>query len=271
MRILAARVAACAMLVFAALIGTSGAQTPSPSPSPVPTPVAFSAHAHGNATFVMQSGTYSGTVQLGLAKRANLTRVDVLSLKSDSFPVPPISITVVLDQAARKFTAWSDATKLYYVQSLSPFPSPTPAGSPSTSPSPRPRGGTSPFSKLEVFEMTMKLIGHTMTLGVPTTGMSFDLQVRNKGDKGTSHMTATTQLADDFAAFPMTADVSVEPGASPLSAKISYAVDDLSRAAPPAAFFAVPAGYREATSLIGVIFPGRPTATQKPSPKPTPR
>jgi hypothetical protein len=275
MRIHAARIAACATLLCSALIGTGGAQTPSPAPSPVPTPVAFSAHAHANATFVMQSGTYSGTVQLGMAQRANLTRIDVISIKSDTFPVPPISVTVVVDRTARKMTAWSDATKLYHVQSLLPgaLPSiaPRPTGSPSASPSPRPQGGTSPFSKLEVFEVTMKLIGHTATLGVPTTGMSFDMQVRNRGDKATSHVTATTQLADEFAAFPMSFDVSVEPGAAPLSAKISYAVDELTRDVPPAARFTVPAGYTEAPSLIGIIFPGRPTASPKPSPKPTPR
>jgi len=114
----------------------------------------------------------------------------------------------------------------------------------------------------------MKLIGHTMTLGIPTTGMSFDLQVRNKGDKATSHVSATTQLADEFAAFPMTLDLSVEPGAAPFSAKIAYAVDDLTREVPAATRFAVPAGYAEAPSLIGVIFPGRPTA--KPAPTQTP-
>ncbi len=89
----------------------------------------------------------------------------------------------------------------------------------------------------------MKLTGHVVTAGVATTGLSFDMQVRNKGDKATSHVTATTQLADEFAAFPMTLDVSVEPGAAPFGAKLAYVVDDLVHALPPAARFE----YRPAT------------------------
>ncbi len=258
MRIHGAPIAAVVVLAFAALASASGAQTPTASPSPVPTPVAFSAHAHCNATITTQSGTYSGTVALAMAQRANLTRVDVLSIKSDSFPVPPIGVTLVIDRAARKLTAWSDATKRYHVQSLVPGAKPSAAPSASPPASPSPRSGASPFSKLEVFEMTIKLIGHTMTLGVPTTGMSYDMQVRNKGDKATFHLNAVTQLADDFAAFPMTAGVSMEPGSSPFGAKIAYAVDDLTRDVPPATRFEVPAGYAEAPSLVGVIFLGRP-------------
>jgi hypothetical protein len=266
MRIHAARIAACAMLSFAVLASAGGAQTPSSSPSTVPTPVAFSAHAHCNATFTMQSGTHSGTVQLGMAHRANLTRIDVLSIKSDSFPVPPISVTVVVDQTARKLTAWSDATKLYYVQSL--VPPALASASPRPSASPRATVAGSPFSKLDVFEVTMKLIGHTTTLGLPTTGMSFDMQVRKTGDTATSHVAATTQLADDFNAFPMTFDLSVEPGAAPFNAKVSYVVDDLTRDVPPATRFQVPAGYGKASSLFGVVFSGRPAAKPPVTPAP---
>ena len=121
-----------------------------------------------------------------------------------------------------------------------------------------------------MLSVTLKLTGHTTTAGVPTTGLSFDLQVQNKGDTAATHVTATTQLADEYAVFPMTADISVEPGTAPFSAKLGYAVDDLTRGMPPATSFAVPAGYREAPSLIGVIFPGRGPSRSTPAPSPSP-
>jgi len=92
-------------------------------------------------------------------------------------------------------------------------------------------------------------------------------------DGGVISVTATTQLADDFAVFPVTLDVSLEPGAVPFVARLSYAVDDRSRGAPAAARFEVPAGYSEATSLMGVIFPqrrgGGTSPVQPPSTRPT--
>jgi hypothetical protein len=124
-----------------------------------------------------------------------------------------------------------------------------------------------------VLDVTLRLTGHTTTAGLATTGLAFDLLVRNTGDQATSHVAATVQVADDFAAFPVTLDVSLEPGAAPFGAKLSYAVDDLTRGMPAMARFQVPAGYTEASSLMSVIFPGRPNAVPTPvrsaSPLPT--
>ncbi|MDB5073429.1 MAG: hypothetical protein JWM87_4540 [Candidatus Eremiobacteraeota bacterium] len=284
-----ARIAACAIAAAVALAGQAGAQTASPSPTPVsaptaaPAPAGFSAHAHANVTVVTPSGTYGGTAQLGMAQRASRTRIDVLSLKSESVPIPPIAATVVINRQANTLTVWSNTTKLYRVQ---PFlPRAAPSTSPRASATPRPRAtmqpspspgpvsrGTSPFAKLDVLSVTLKLTGHTTTAGLPTTGLSFDLQVKNKGDAGPTHVTATTQLADEYAVFPMTIDISVEPGTAPFSAKLGYAVDDLTPGMPPTASFTIPAGYREAPSLFGVIFPGRSPRmpSRAPSPSPSP-
>ena len=259
-----ARAAAFAALPFLVLAHAAGAQTPKPSPTPAPTPVAFSAHAHANVTVTMQNGPVSGIAQLGVAKRGNLVRIDVLSVKSDTFPVPPITATLVIDHNANTVTAWSDTTRLYHVQPLLPRASPTPAAGATPRPT-RQGGGVSPLSKLDVFEMSLKLTGHTTTAGIPTTGMTFDLQVRNKGATASSHVTAATQLADNFAMFPMSIDVSMEPGATPFNAKLAYAVDDFTPGLPALTRFDVPAGYADAGSLLGVIFPNRRPATPAPT------
>jgi hypothetical protein len=273
-----------AVLAVFAVAHAAGAQTPKPSPSPAPTAVAFSAHAHANVTVVTQGTTFTGSLQLGVAVRTNLMRFDILSVKSDSIPIPPLSVTAVLDRGANTLTVWNDTTKQYRVQPFLPraaasaLPRPP---SPSASTSPRPRApfprGRSPLADLEVLSLTLKMTGHTTTSGLPTTGLSFDLQVQRKADKMPSHVMATTQVADEFSALPMTLDVSVEPGMAPVSAKLSYAVDDLARSAPPLDSFKVPAGYTEAPSLLAVIFQRgsmprpMPSAMPMPSPSPSPR
>jgi hypothetical protein len=273
------RVAACALLPVLAAWSSAGAQTPPASPAPTaPASAGFAAHAHANVTVVVQGATYTGSAQLGVAQRAGLTRVDVLSLRSDSFPVPPITVTVVIDRRANTLTAWSDATKLYRVQPFVPAPArsatprPRATSRPTATPSPAVRG-TSPFAKLDVLEVSLKLTGHTTTAGLPTTGLAFDLQVRNKGEQATSHVAATAQIADDYIAFPVTLDLSLEPGAAPFGAKLSYAVDDLTNTVPPPSRFAIPAGYTEASSLMSVIFPRRaspvPSPARAASPGPT--
>jgi hypothetical protein len=264
-----AAIPAGALLAAVAVGHAAGAQTPRPNPSPMPTTAAFSAHAHANVTVVTQGTTFSGSLQLGVAQRANLTRIDILSVKSDTIPIPPIVVTAVLDRGANTLTVWNDTTKQYRVQPFLPRPAASATPRPRASARPA-RSGTSPFKNLEVLEATIKLTGHTTTAGVATTGMSFDLQVRSKNQQGLSHVTATTQLADDYAVFPMTLDVSLEPGgAAPFNAKLSYAVDDLTPGSTGTTSFSVPAGYTEASSLAGVLFaPRRPTASPAPTPKP---
>jgi hypothetical protein len=249
---------------------------PAPSSSPVPTTAPFSARAHVDVSVAGQGRTMTGAVQLGMAQRANLTRIDVLSVKSDTLPVPPVSVTVVIDRRANTVAAWSDTTKLYHVQPFIPRPpaSPSPKASPTpaprTSPSPQPARG-SPFAGLDVLSLTIKLIGHTMTQGIPTTGLSFDLQVAKKGETVPTHVSATTQLADEYAAFPLTLDVAVEPGgAMPFKANLAYAVDQITRDDPPASRFEIPRGYADAGSLLGVVFP-RSTSAARPSKTPPPR
>jgi hypothetical protein len=251
------------MVPLAGLASAAGAQTPSPAPSP--SPVAFAARAHADVTVDMQGRTLTGDAQLGLSMRANLTRVDVLSVKSDAMSLPPITVSLVIDRTAHTIAVWNDVTKLYHVQSL--LPSGSASASPKASPSPKASGvpraapqAASPFGNLDVFAMTVKLTGHTTTGGLPTTGMSFDLQVAKKGETVPSHVTAAAQLADEYAAFPMSIQISVKPAAAQFQANIAYVVDALSHDVPPLSRFEIPAGYTDAGSLMAVILPSRAAA-----------
>jgi hypothetical protein len=250
------RVAACAAALACLGLAPASAASPSPSVSPSPSPLAFAARAHADVTVDAQGRTMTGNALLGLSMRERLVRVDVLSVKTDAMTLPPITLTLVIDRGANTIAAWNDVTKVYHVQSFLPgrpaSPSPKPSAAPKASAPPL---AASPFSKFDVFAMTIKLTGHTTTSGVPTTGLSFDLQIAKKGDKVPSHVTVTTQLADEYAAFPVSAEMVVEPGAAPFRANAVYAVDEVTRELPPLSRFEVPAGYADAGSLFGVVVP----------------
>jgi hypothetical protein len=255
MNIFSYRVVVCAaaLACFRLPAGASAA-TPAPSPSPL----ALAARAHADVTVDAQGRTMTGNAVLGLSMRDRLIRVDVLSVKTDAMTLPPITLTLVIDRGANTIAVWNDVTKLYHVQSFLPgrsaSPSPKPSAAPKASAAPQ---ATSPFGKLDVFAMTIKLIGHTTTSGMPTTGISFDLQVAKKGENVPSHVTVTTQLADEYAAFPVSAEVTVEPGAAAFRANAVYAVDEVTHEPPPLSRFEIPSGYADAGSLMRVILPGR--------------
>jgi hypothetical protein len=251
---------------FAALGSAANAQAGTPAtaaPSPSPTPLAFTVRAHANVTIVTTDRTITGSAVLGVSQRANLTRVDIISVQTDAIPLPPISGTFVIDRSAKTVTGWSAATKQYFVGRMAPAPSPGPT------PTPKPQGlftGTSFLAGLDVMDLSLKLTGHTTTAGLATSGLAIDAHFAKKGSLTVVHATATTQLADEYGAFPMTIDVTLDPGGSQ-SLKLSYAVDELTRAVPAAAGFHVPAGYTKAKSMLGVIIhTGAPT--RRPSPAP---
>jgi hypothetical protein len=232
----------------------AGAQT-MPVPAPSPAPVAFSAHAHANVTVTAQSNTYDVRMQMAVAQRDRFTRFDILSIRSTSVPVPSSAFTFVLDRVANTVTVWNDTAKTFYTQSVVPsLPGPTPGRSPA---SPFPPSARSPFADLEILSVTFALANHTTTAGLATTGLVMNADFKKKGAAATSHLTATTQLADDFAAFPVSIDAHVDPGTSAFSGRFSYLVDDFTRAVPASISFTVPAGYAQAESLVAV-FLGRP-------------
>jgi len=233
----------------------AAAQTP--APVPVATPAGFSATAHADGTIVTQGRTITGSLQLGMAERPGLVRIDLLAVKTDAMPIPPIRVTAVVDRRANTLTVWNDLTKNYYVQPFlpqaSPGASPRPTPTPSASVPPQ---AMSPFANLDVLSVTIKMTGHTMTNGVPTTGLSFDLEVAKKGDAAPVHVLADAQIVDASAGVPMNLNVSVEREGSPNKANLTYAVDELTRGLPPLSRFKFPAGYTKASSIWVVVTRG---------------
>jgi molybdate transport system substrate-binding protein len=225
-------------------------------PSPTPTPQVFSAHAH--ATFTAKSSTriLSGTIRLAIAQRGNLSRVDILSMKSDGMPLPPslFQLTLVVDRTARTVTMWSDSTKKYHVQSIPVSPLSSPMATSSQ---------TSPLSSLDLFEFSMNLAGHTTTMGFHTTDFAFKMKLRAKGQAVTTHIAGAMNLAEDFQWFPITLDFSVTTGTSSSGMKIVYLLDDLKAELPPGDPFAVPVGYTQSASFLDV-FMHVPTALPTP-------
>ena len=229
-----------------------------PAPSPLPPGLRARAHAlvtvTGPSTGTAPPRTLTISISLAVATRPNLVRVDVLSVKSDVAALPNLHFTAVLDRRANTVTLWNDAAKRYYLLTFLPQAAPTAA--PRGSPTPVPRA-VSPLSGLDILAIAITMTGHTVTNGVPTTGLSFDLRVAKKGQAVPVHVTATTQIVDDSAWLPMTIDAVVDAGTPPVGATFAYAIDELTRGMPPLSLFAIPPGYTRTNSPFAIIPHGK--------------
>jgi hypothetical protein len=189
-----------------------------------------------------------------IAKRGLFVRYD-MAVERGGAPIAPAGgLTLLLDRSTNSVTVWSDATKLYYTQSLTPTnapPSPAPNASPSL-----PFISRSPLADLDLFTMNVQLNGHSTVVGLPATGFIMTIDFRRKGATATSHVRATVDLADDFASFPLDFDATIDPGMAGVTGVLHYAVDDFVRAEPPLTEFAVPAGYAKAATIFGVLSKG---------------
>lgn len=257
-------IASGAAIMLTAAAAAAQTASPSPAPTPLPTPIAFSARAHVNLAVTVQGTSYTATTQLGIAQRDRQTRIDLLSFQSNSVPMTFSGVTFVIDRIANTLSVWNAKTKTYYVQTIVPrataSPSPSASATPTPTPAPaRPVAHRSMFADLDVFAIGVKLTGHTTTVGLPTTGLIANFDTRKKGTTATTHVVITTQLADDFAAFPMTIEATFDPGQPTFKGSLGYVVDTFTRGTPPETRFDIPAGYAEGKSLLNVIL-GRPAS-----------
>ncbi len=234
--------------------------TPRPASS---APPGFTARAHANFTAGMQHAV-SGTAQFVLLQRGNALRVEILSVHSDAMPLPPISGTILIDRSTGTATIWSDATRRYYVQRLTPnlFGRATPR--PQHTATPAPHARSSPLRDFDVLSLSMKLTGHTVTSGIPTTGLAFDVEAAHHGMTAPTHLTATVQLADDYALFPVSLDATLVAASGARAGRLTYAIDSWQPTMPPLTMFRVPPGYMRASSPFAV-FTG---PVRRPSPAP---
>jgi hypothetical protein len=236
----------------------AAAQT-TPRPAPAATPVAFSAHAHADVSVTTTTATYALTMQIAVAQRDRFTRYDILSIRSTSLPIPSPALTFVLDRVANAVTIWNDATKTYAAQPLVPSPAGLPGRVPASAFPPNAR---SPLADLDIFSFTVALANHTVTAGLPTTGLTMTVDLKQKGESSTAHLTATAQLADEFAAFPVAIDARVDPGMHAFDGRFTYLVDDFAPHVPAETSFSVPTGYVRADSLLAVLL-GRPAGSTR--------
>jgi hypothetical protein len=264
-------------VVVAAVSTPAIAAAQSVAPTPASTPAAFTAKAHMSITVSMPQGPMTLTARVGLAQREQVTRVDFLSVQSPVLRIPIGTLTVVIDRSSNTLTAWNDSSRSYYTQPILPRPaaSSIPSSAPSAKPSPlaRAKPVRSALADLEVLVMTVRLLGHTTTVGIPTTGLGIDVEMRKKTETKSSHIVATLQIADDYAFFPVSVDMTFEPGVTPFGGKLSYAVDSFDKTTPPIATFDIPAGYREEASIFAVVLGApapRAPASALPSRTPSP-
>jgi len=248
-----------ALLLAAMLWATcapAGADGPpiAPMPLTIPVPHSFTAHAHGDLKIMFGGSPIDLAARVTIAQRDLFARYDI-TVERGGVPIGPAGgLTLILDRSTNAVTVGSDATKLYYTQSLMPTTAPP---SPAPSASPRlPFTTRSPLADLDLFTMNVQLNGHSTVVGLPATGFIMTIDFRRKGATATSHVHATVDLADDFASFPLDFDATIDPGMAGVTGVLHYAVDDFVRAEPPLAEFAVPAGYAKAATLFGVISKG---------------
>ena len=242
-----------------------------PSASPSAAPVGFSGRAHITVSFPFQTSRMTAGARIIVEQSDQLTRVDLVSVDQSILPVQIPRVTFVVNRGANMVTAWNDTARVYYTQSFLPkqfggFARPAPAPGMPARPS---RPERSMLATIDLLTFDLRLTGHTTTAGIATTGLAFDMKVRQHGKMELMHVTGTVQIADDFAFFPVSIQSQIAGNGLATPATFVYAVDSFDRQAPPPEAFTVPDGYREAPSLIGV-FMGVARRTPAPSPLPIP-
>ncbi len=266
-------------VVFALISAGVRAQPTAPpaAASPVPSPTRIPGVV-GSGAIVVQSALFGGGVPLTVGgdvnfeQRERLVRIDVLSVKIPGMDptagavaatqlFPPGGFTVVIDQQARKYTLWSQASQEYYTDTLpnpmakaTPQPKPTSKATPraTPSPSPEPVDLWTAFSNLKSIKaFSLALSGHRTTNGHPTTEYTFQVE-RDDGKGNTFETHGQVQFADDLDEFPVQLQMSAKGNNLPQS---SLRIDllKLERRVPAAEDFHPPSGYAQAQTA-GEIF-----------------
>ena len=245
--------------------------SPPPSAAPSPVPSGFSGRAHITLSLPIRGSTMTVGARVAVAQRDQLTRVDLLSVDASMLPIQIPQLTFVLNRRTNAVTVWNAAAQVYHTQSFLPagFGGPArPAPAPGAMARPS-RPERSVLASLDLLTFDMRLTGHTTTAGIASTGLAFDMKIRQHEKTAVSHVTGSLQMADDFAFFPIALQAHVQVSAAATPAVLSYLVDSFDRQLPPAEMFVLPDGYREAPSLLGV-FSGIARRTALPSPSPSP-
>jgi hypothetical protein len=227
----------------------------------------------GKGQLVVQTALGSAQLSVGgdiaLEARGGQLRVDLLDLAIPGANqtlssilstqlIPQGGFTVVYDRSAATYTVWSSAKRVYYVG----------GGAPPSNAAPAPGGvadaalgaGADLFKAFafarslkddSAFNVTLSLAGHGTVNGHPATGLDYQYsRTANNGDS--TNVRGRLQLADDLDDVPVEVTASLAAKSIPPSA-LRLDLTTLDRADPPAADFAVPAGYARANAIGDVL------------------
>ncbi len=219
----------------------------------------------------MQASTMSAGARVAVAQRDQLTRVDLLSVDASVLPIQIPRLTFVIDRRANTVTLWNDAARAYYTQ---PFLPQNLSGAPRR-PTPDPGATSKPvrpersmLANLDLLTFDLRLTGHSTIVGIASTGLAFDMKVRQHGKTALTHANGTVQVADDFAFFPVRLQAQIASDGLASPASVVYTIDTFDRQIPSPDTFAVPDGYTRVTSLLRV-FSGSMRRAPSPSPVPS--
>ncbi len=201
---------------------------------------------------------------IAFEERGSLFRVDVIdvalpgagavgsALATQLFP--PGGLTISVDEAAKRYTVWSNTTRKYYTKDLTAA---APAAGTSPAPQTAPSAAPNPFAferslrDLAALNVSLSLAGHTTVDGHPATGLNYQFaRTTSNGDRTEAH--GTIQFADDLDGVPVQLTASFQTNHI---SNISLRADatQLSKQLPPEADFAIPAGYSAANSIGDVV------------------
>ncbi len=240
--------------------------SPSASPSPVATPVGFSSRAHATIVVSSPRGPIRLIARVAAERNGDRTRFDIRSIEGPPLPFRFDGISVVVDARSQKLIAWNRSNQTFFTQSLVPSVPTTPAA---TSPQRGTQRERSPIADLDLLSLDVRLGSRRLIVGLPSTALNVVAQTRRRGTSRITRLTGSVNMADDFAFFPLAVAMTAWQG-KVATFKLSYALDTLERVVPPESDFAVPAGYRLASSIFAVILGLPDTATPPLSPSPAP-
>ncbi len=169
--------------------------------------------------------------------------------------IPPGGFTIVYDRSASTYTVWSNAKRAYYAGGGAAAKAAPAEGTGAGLAAAGDLLGAFAFARTlkddSAFTVTLSLAGHGNVNGHPATGLDYQYaRTTSAGDA--TDVRGRLQLADDLDGVPVEVTANLKIRSLPESA-LRLDLTSLLQANPPAADFAVPAGYARAPAIGDVL------------------